>query len=315
MPIPFDPEIGAVLAAAAAAAGDDIPVAERGDALALRAITNETLRLVYGQAPGSATVSTRDVDVEADDGTIVTARWYVPEGTTSGSAVVYVHGGGLICGSVELYDQVVRYYSETTGVPFLSVEYRLAPEHTGERLARDAYSALAWLHEHALEFGVDPERIAIMGDSGGGAVAAGAAILARNDGTPLARQILIYPMLDDRNVEPDQELAATATWTYDNNFTGWNALLPANTTEAVSEIASPARLVDYAGLAPAFIDVGDLDIFRDESITYAHNLLRAGVSCELHVRAGAPHAFEWLAPAAQVSRQAISDRIQVIRNL
>lgn len=317
MAIALDPEVGAVLVeAAAAAAADPPPVPERGDALALRAVTTATLQAVYGQVAAGVGVTTTDVEFTADDGVAVSARWYVPEGQAAGSAVVYAHGGGMICGSVALYDRIISMYVQRTSVPFLSVEYRLAPENTGERLARDVFTALEWLHSRADVMDVDPGRIALMGDSGGGGVAAGAAILARDNGLALSRQILIYPMLDSRNLTPDPELTDTATWTYDNNFTGWNALLPEGTDgDEVSSVASPAHLTDHSGLAPAFIDVGELDIFRDESIDYAVNLLRAGVSCELHVRLGAPHAFEWLAPQASVSVQSLDSRLNVIRNL
>jgi acetyl esterase/lipase len=191
------------------------------------------------------------------------------------------------------------------------VDYRLAPEYPGTTLVDDGHAALAWFVEQADTFGVDKARIAIIGDSGGGGVAAGVAIAARNARTPVAQQILIYPMLDDRTIEPDPEIEPFAIWTYDNNFTGWNALLGANRgSENVSALAAPSRLTDFAGLAPAFIDVGELDIFRDESILYALNLVRAGMSTELHVRAGCPHGFDRM--PAEVSARAWADRYRAI---
>jgi acetyl esterase/lipase len=155
-----------------------------------------------------------------------------------------------------------------------------------------------------------------MGDSGGDAVAAGAAILARDHGVSLAKQILIYPMLDDRNVVPDELLTPTAVWTYDQNYTGWRALLGGDLGgPSVSPVASPARLTDFVGLASAYIQVPEHGIFRDEGIEYAHSLMRAGVSCELHVFPGAPHGFEWLSPETGVSRRAVADRMRVIESL
>lgn len=216
----------------------------------------------------------------------------------------------MISGSLELYDKVVAHYAQLTGVAFLSVDYRLAPEVTGDTPVKDVYAALTWLVLEADNLGVDPEHIAIMGDSAGAGLAAGAAILARDNGIALARQILIYPMLDCRTLVPDPHLSATATWTYDDNYTGWNALLPEGVQ--VSSLSSPSQLDDFSDLAPTFIDVGDLDIFRDECIDYALRLLRAGVSCELHVRTGAPHAFEWIAPDAAMSRRSTEDRLRVI---
>lgn len=316
MPLTLDPEVAAVLAAAMAAAPAEMPVTPRGDALALRQLADMTLSLVDGGEPDSPDVSSEDHQVEVADGSSILARWYTKAGSHPGSAVVYLHGGGMVGGSVELYDRIVSKYVQETGVPFLSVDYRLSPEFPGTTLVDDSHSALSWLVQRAEEFGIDPNRIAVMGDSGGGGVAAGVGIAARAAGTPLAKQILIYPMLDDRNLEPDPHIAPFASWTYDNNYTGWNALLGDDLgTDRVSPLAAPSRLTDFAGLAPAFIDVGELDIFRDEGILYALDLTRAGVSCELHVRAGSLHGFDRLAPNAHVSQLSWADRYRAIATL
>jgi acetyl esterase/lipase len=119
-----------------------------------------------------------------------------------------------------------------------------------------------------------------MGDSGGGSPTTGGRDHARDRGIRLARQILIYPMLDDRNLGPDPAREPFLTWTY-GNFTAWSAVLGGDLgTGAVSPLAAPAHLAD---LAPAYIDVGDFDSFRDEDIAYAQRLARAGVPVELHV--------------------------------
>jgi acetyl esterase/lipase len=139
------------------------------------------------------------------------------------------------------------------------------------------------------------------------------AILARDRDVPLARQILVYPMLDDRNTTPGTIPAEVLTWTYDNNYTGWHCLLGDKVgTDDVSPVAAPARLTDFTRLAPAYIDVGDLDIFRDESIAYAAGLAKAGVPVELHVHPGAPHGFERFVPQAGVARRAMADRARAI---
>jgi acetyl esterase/lipase len=314
MAMTFDPEIAAVLAAAAA--GGAPPVPERGDAKGLRAQTDVLLEVINDAEPDSPEVTTADFAVPVGDGASVLARWYTKEGSRPGSAVVYVHGGGMICGSVPLYDRLVARYVQATGVPFLSVDYRLSPEYPGTTLVDDSYKALTWFHERAGELGVGTDRVAVMGDSGGGGVAAGLAIAARDGGTPVAKQILIYPMLDDRNIAPDPEIAPFAVWTYDNNFTGWNALLGDQLgRDGVSPLAAPSRLTDFHGLAPAFIDVGELDIFRDESIAYAVELMHAGVSAELHVRPGAPHGFDRLARDSAVARRAWKDVVRVIESV
>ncbi len=309
MPFSLDAEVAAVFAAAAEAGGP-VPVTPRGDAIAMRDVFNARVQQADAAEPDSPSVQTADHTLPVADGEIL-VRWYTKDGSAPGSAVVYYHGGGMVCGSVDLYDRLVSKYVEATGVPFLSVDYRLAPEYPGTTLVDDGHAALAWFVEQADTFGVDKARIAIMGDSGGGGVAAGVAIAARNARTPVAQQILIYPMLDDRTIEPDPEIEPFAIWTYDNNFTGWNALLGANRgSENVPALAAPSRLTDFAGLAPAFIDVGELDIFRDESILYALNLVRAGVSTELHVRAGCPHGFDRM--PTEVSARAWADRYRAI---
>lgn len=221
-----------------------------------------------------------------------------------------------MAGNLDVYDPVVAEWVSGTGVPFLSVDYRLAPDARGETPAEDVFAAIRWLIAHATELGVDPDRIAVMGDSGGGAVIAGAAILARDCGVKLARQILIYPMLDDRNQTPDPHIAPFATWTYDGNFTGWSALLGDDLGQNhVSPVAAPARLREFGGLPPTYIEVGELDIFRDEDVAYAQALAKAGISVELHVHPGAPHGFDRHAPGSQLARRAMQDRLRVIKSI
>jgi acetyl esterase/lipase len=202
-------------------------------------------------------------------------------------------------------------------VPFLSVDLRLAPESTSPTsLAEDVFSGLTWLVAHAEELGVDANRIALMGDSGGGGPTAGATILARERNVHLVKQILIYPMLDDRNTSPGPVPAELLTWSYDNNYTGWFALLGEEIgTKSVSPVAAPGRLRDFSGMAPAYIEVGDLDIFRDESIAYAAGLAGAGVPVELHVHPGAPHGFERFVPASSVARRGMTDRVRSITSI
>jgi acetyl esterase/lipase len=268
------------------------------------------------------------VDVErhaltAYDGATLNLSWYQRStGEKPGSAVLYLHGGGMIMGLQHLghmYDIVVRDYVAMSGVPMLVVDYRVAPEHPHPTPVEDCYAALRWLAERAAALGVDPARLAVMGDSAGGGLAAGVSLLARDRrGPTLAQQLLIYPMLDDRTTTPDPQLASLPflIWTYDDNVTGWAALLGDSAgTGAVSPYAAPARADDLTGLPDAYIDVGDLDIFRDEDVTYARRLADAGIPTELHVHPGCPHGFELVASEADVSRRAIGDRIRRLRAL
>ena len=140
-------------------------------------------------------------------------------------------------------------------------------------------------------------------------------LLARDRGGPaIAQQLLIYPMLDDRPATPNPELFGYLTWTYDDNITGWSALLGDRGNRAhISPYVVPARAHDLSNLAPVYIDMGEVDIFRDESVAYASRLTAAGVSAELHVHAGAPHAFEIFAPKSGAAQSAIAARIRRLK--
>lgn len=310
----LDPEIAAVLEPMAASAAEAPPI-ERGDWRALRERANTNLALLATlNPPVSGAVSVQPLQITVDDGTDIAARWYKRGNERPGSAVVYAHGGGMIAGNLDVYDAVVAEYVAATGVPFLSVDYRLAPEAQGPRPARDVFAAVQWLSDLASELGVEPNRIAVMGDSGGGGVAASAAIIARDLGVGLARQILIYPMLDDRTLDAGA-VAPFLTWTSDMNFTGWSARLGEQFgADGVLPASAPARLTNFRGLAPAYIEVGDLDIFRSESVSYAQQLAAADVPIELHVHPGAPHGFERFAPASQLAQRAMHDRKRAIRS-
>jgi acetyl esterase/lipase len=220
----------------------------------------------------------------------------------------------MIAGSVELHDRFVAAYVADSGVPMVAVDYRRAPEHPHPYPVEDSYAGLAWLAAHAGELGVDAGRIALMGDSGGGGLTAGTALLARDRGLAVAKQILIYPMLDDRTTVPDPALVPFAGWSYDDNYTGWHALLGEQIgTESVPAPAAPARATDLAGL-PAYVEVGELDIFRNEAIEYARRVALAGTSVELHVHPGCPHGFDRAAPHADVVRRSRADRLRALRS-
>ena len=195
-----------------------------------------------------------------------------------------------------------------------SVDYRLAPEHPHPGPIEDCYAAFEWIFTNSEQLGIDPVRIAVMGDSAGGGLAAAVALLARDRGRSVAKQILIYPMLDDRTTTPDPELVPFTFWSYDNNYTGWQALLGNSMgTSDVPPTAAPARAKDLSNLPSAYVEVGELDIFRDECIDYVRRLAHAGTSAELHVHPGCPHGFDRVAPSAQVVERARAERIRVLR--
>ena len=317
MPYELDPDLLQAVASGPPMA--PIAPAARGDHQTLRTNGETGLAAIDARLPEHADVERVNDVATSHDGAPIPVRWYRPADadhpSTAGPAAVYLHGGGMIMASVDLYDRLVAGYVAETGVPMLSVDYRLAPEHPHPSPVEDSFAGLRWLVDHADELGVDRGRVAVMGDSGGGGLAAGVVLMARDRDVPLARQVLIYPMLDDRNTTPDPNLAPFAGWSYDDNYTGWHALLGDRIgTDDVPAYAAPARAVDVSGLPPTYVETGELDIFRDESIEYARRIAATGTSIELHVHPGCPHGFDRLGDIPVV-RRAFADRHRVLRSL
>ncbi len=211
-------------------------------------------------APNIPDVEFKDFSTKAEDGHEIKLRWYTKKDSPApGSAILYAHGGGMIALKLEHYDDAIKRYVSRTGVPFLSVDYRLCPEVRAPVPVTDTYAGLKYLHSHASELGVDSSRIGIMGDSAGGGITASLAHYIKLKGGPAAKkQILIYPMLDDKNLETDPNTAPMATWTFDDNKTGWGALLGDKFgTDDVDAISAAGRMTveDAKALPPCYMDV------------------------------------------------------------
>ncbi|MGP0030097.1 MAG: alpha/beta hydrolase [Acidimicrobiales bacterium] len=257
--------------------------------------------------PASVTVQDVTVPGPAGDPDVV-LRLYRPAAAPAPVPVLYwMHGGGMVIGSYDMDDHLLADAVDRLGLAAVSVEYRLAPEHPDPAPVEDCYAGLAWTAGHAADFGFDPGRIAVGGVSAGGGLAAGTALLARDRGGPSLRyQLLLEPMLDDRAITGSSTAyRGSVVWDRNDNRFGWTALLGARVGgEDVSPYAAPARATDLAGLPPAWVDVGEVETFRDEVINYAQALLAAGVSTELHVYPGAFHGFDLMAPDSTVARRA-----------
>ena len=238
--------------------------------------------------------------------------------TTPLAAVFHVHGGGMVIGDNRTGVPDVLDWAQEFQLAVVSVEYRLAPEHPHPAPVEDCYAGLVWMAEHAQELGIDRDRIVIAGASAGGGLAAAVALLARDRGGPaLAGQMLLCPMLDDRNDTPSSlQMAGLGIWDRTANDTGWTALLGERRGGPdVSPYAAPARATDLSGLPPAFIDVGSAETFRDEDVAYAGRVWQAGGQAELHVWPGGFHGFDLMAPQARLSQEAKAARVRWLHRL
>jgi acetyl esterase/lipase len=222
-------------------------------------------------------------------------------------AVIFIHGGGFIVGRADTSLHLAQLAAQATGAFTVSVDYALAPEARFPVALEQNYAVLAWLHRNAARLGIDPTRIAVMGDSAGGGHAAMLTIAVRDRREfALAYQCLIYPELDDRtgSTRAMPPTMGHFLWTPAANRFAWASLLGMPAGSASPPPGSvPARVKDLSGLPPAFIGVGSIDLFCDEDIEYARRLAMAGISTELFLVPGAYHGFDIVAPDAKLTLQ------------
>ncbi len=268
------------------------------------------------------------VEVRERAGAGVRVRVYRPLGDASGAALLWLHGGGLIVGAPPMDDARCGAFARELGLTVVSVDYRLAPEHPFPAALDDARAAWGWLQDAAAGLGVDPARVAVGGASAGGGLAACLAQRLRDEGEahaatqpasqPAAQpaaQLLLYPMLDDRTAaRRELDGAGHLVWHNRSNRAGWSAYLGRAPGAAdLPTYAAAARSDDLRGLPPAWIGVGDLDLFWSEDRAYAERLERAGVDVTLHEVAGAPHGFDALAPGAPLARAFAAGQVAFLR--
>jgi acetyl esterase/lipase len=246
------------------------------------------------------------------EGSDVFVRLYRPrEATGALPALVWIQGGGLVLTAPDMDDQFCEEVAEQNGCVVVSVDWRRAPEHPFPAAVDDGYTALHWTVANARELGVDAARVIIGGHSSGGGTAAAVALMARDRGElDLCHQLLIYPMLDDRQItDSSKRVTDKEVWNRTSNEIAWRAYLgDMYGQEDVSPYAAPARASDLTGLASATILTSALDLFVDENMEYARRLMDAGVRTELHVYPGAHHAFDRQVPTAPVSVRFAQER-------
>ncbi|WJV50966.1 alpha/beta hydrolase [Streptomyces flavofungini] len=316
---PFDPELSPVLDALGREAWEpmtpaNLPARQARDAAARPRPTAKELR-----ADGRFEVAELRVPGPAGgpDVTLVSAR---PAGVVGPLPLLYyLHGGALVMGNAwSVLPRILREWVLPLNLAVVSVEYRLAPDAQYPAPLEDCYAGLVWAVAHAADLGIDADRVVIGGKSAGGGLAAALALLARDRGGPRALgQLLLCPMLDDRDhTFSSRQMTGIGMWDLTSNATAWRAYLGDRYGAAdLPPYAAPARATDLSGLPPAYIDVGSAEMFRDEDVAYAHALWQAGGQAELHVWSGGYHGFDGIAPRAALTKDARDARTRWLRRL
>jgi acetyl esterase/lipase len=292
-----------------------LPESDISDLAGARAMLDSLLEGFGGDVDLAGLVVT-EVEVPGPSGAPpVPVHLYVPEGEASAggrAAVLDIHGGGFVMGTAAMERAFASDVARRLGVVVVVVEYRLAPEHPYPAGIEDCYAALTWLHAEADELGVDVERVAVAGQSAGGGLAAGLALLARDRGGPaICFQLLGIPELDHRlETTSMRTFVDTPLWHRPNAELSWAHYLGPDPGE-VEPYASPSVAADLSGLPPAYLAAMEFDPLRDEGIVYALRLLEAGVSVELHTYPGTFHGSA-VATTAAVSKRAHDELVSAL---
>lgn len=245
-------------------------------------------------------------------------RVYRPTSPRSNGALFWIHGGGYVVGTASIDDGLCATIVREAGVTVVSTEYRLAPRHAFPKPLDDCHASWRWLVEQADAMGIDPQRIVIGGLSAGGGLAA--ALLQRTvdeAGVNPAGQLLMAPMIDDRTAaRTELDQLQHPVWDNALNRFGWASYLgQAPGAAGVAKYAVPSRREDMSGLPPAWIGVGEIELFHDEDVQYAQRLEAAGVPVELKVVPGAPHGFEAWGQNTQIGQKHVASAIDWLKKL
>jgi acetyl esterase/lipase len=298
----MDPELAEVLSAMPIGPAG---VFDLGDLEGTRAAVRAMAESIAATIPDEPGVTADEIQVPRAEGPAVPVLLMRPQDTRGPLPVMmWFHGGGQVIGYAAQDAAWLKPLCAALHCAIVSVDYRLAPETPAPGAAEDGYAVYRWLIDDAADLGLDPTRVGLAGQSGGGGIAAGTALLIRDRGaTTPAFQLLMYPMLDDRNeTASSHEITDIGIWDRSTNLLAWQAILGDRAgTDDVTSVCAPGRASDLGGLPRTFIGVGELDLFRDESLDYAARLLAHGVPVELHLYPGAYHAFDLFAPQTQLA--------------
>jgi acetyl esterase len=304
--MPLDAQTKALIDAAV-----DLPPTETLTPDEVRAGLELRAQLTAGEPQPVAHVEDTSIPGPSGD---IPVRIYTPEGSRPLPCLVFFHGGGWVCGSLRTHDVLCRALANGAGCIVVAVDYRLAPEHKFPAAIDDALAATRWVAANTGQLGIDPDRIAVAGDSAGGNLAAAVALESRdNSGPRLVFQLLIYPVTDHNFDTPsyvengkDYRLTRAGMQYY------WNHYLR-GAADADDQRASPLRASSHANLPPALVVTAEYDPLRDEGRAYADRLRAAGVAVEYREYAGLIHGFASQAGAIDRGREAVEEMSVVLR--
>lgn len=284
------------------------------DLVQRRAITGAVIATAQMDAPILRRVTWEDRLILGDpDHTPVKVRVYRSRDKAPEVGIVFLHSGGMILGDLEFEHVQAATLAELTDALVVSVDYRLAPEHPYPAALEDCMTAIRWMVDTAADLGIDATRYVTYGHSAGGGLAIASALRARDSGEALPSLVMAaYPMIDDRPTPSNTEIDGIGVWDNRHNREGWRCYLG---DQDADEYAAPARAADLSGMPPTFIDVGELDVFRDENTLFALRLAQAGVPVEFHLYPGAFHGSEGLVPEARVSLRTVAARLEALRTV
>jgi len=253
-----------------------------------------------------------------EGGPEIAVRIYKPKdcGSEKLPGILWIHGGGLLFGNMDSATQWPVRLADQIRCVSIVFNYRLAPEHPYPAGLEDSYAALVWVAQNAEELGIDVDKIVVGGESAGGGLAAALTLLARDrKGPKIFFQMPLYPMIDDRNITSSSyEITHGGSWNRVANISAWEMYLKNYKGQEIPIYAAPARAMDLSSLPPAFTFIGDLDVFRDETIDYSQRLMQAGVPVELHVYPGGIHGFEIFFNETEISKRVLSTGVTALKN-